>query len=121
MRPVFGKVRITDESFARFLDRWEWVENEDPTLGPCYCWTGATNDDGYGRVKVRLTDGTWRHYYTHRLRFAFVVGDIPKGKELAHFCSRRTCGCEHHVMPLSHAENMRMIVPASRKPKKTEV
>jgi hypothetical protein len=116
--PVFGKVEPLVESIDRFFDPENWleVENDDPTLGSCLVWNRALNDDGYGRFNVRYSDGTKRQFYTHRLRFALVIGAIPPGKELAHFCPNRACACEHHVFPLTHRENMMM---TSRQSKST--
>ncbi len=109
---------IDPRSLEKFfdVDNWAEVDNpDDPTLGPCLVWTKATNDDGYGRITVRLTDGTRKHLYTHRLRFALVVGPIPEGLELGHACPNRHCACEYHVTPMTHRQNMQTVSRPSRR------
>lgn len=108
MKPLFGEARPTEDALVEFMrsERWRLEPHEDPTLGDCLVWLGATNDDGYGVYTARLTNGQRRTYYAHRLRFAIEVGEIPEGKELSHACHVRRCGNPEHLAPKTHAENM---------------
>lgn len=134
MKPVFGEVKPTAKAIERFFEQWETAPNdEDPTLGDCLVWTGGTNEDGYGKYTARMTDGSRRTYYTHRLRFGLEVGEIPYGLELGHVCSRRACGSPDHVLPVTRQENENMKglfgytevfalgIPTSRTPKRIKV
>ncbi|MEU8886711.1 HNH endonuclease [Streptomyces sp. NPDC048442] len=54
----------------------------------CIIWTGATNADRYGRLKV---DGA--ECATHRVAYTLVVGPIPQGLHLDHLCHTRDTTC----------------------------
>lgn len=68
----------------------------------CWRWTGFHDACGYGRAFV---DGKVR--MAHRVAFEFLVGPIPKDKEIDHLCRNRGCVNPLHLQPVSHKENMR--------------
>lgn len=77
--------------------------------GPCIEWTGATNGAGYG---VRRING--RNVLVHRYVYEQECGPIPDGLELRHTCDNPPCYNTEHLIPGTHAENMRDMVERGR-------
>jgi hypothetical protein len=73
-----------------------------PDLGPCWLWTGAVNNWGYGVI----WDGK-RLRYAHHLSYDLHGLTVPEGMELDHLCSVRTCVRPTHLEPTTHLENVR--------------
>lgn len=76
-----------------------------PQVGGCWLWTAGVNACGYGYIKV-----LGRMQLAHRVAYALLVGEIPRGKEIDHVKDR---GCEHrhcvnpaHLEVVTHAENV---------------
>lgn len=69
---------------------------------PCWFWTGRTNRNGYGRVRLGK-----REPVAHRAMYEALVGPIPKGLVLDHICLRHHCINPSHLEPVTHAENTR--------------
>lgn len=89
--PILPKRTVADRIDAR----------TDKT-GDCWLWTGYTNDDGYGIIKVN-----GRAVGVHRVAYELVAGPIPKGIELDHLCQVRHCVRPGHLEPVTHTENVR--------------
>lgn len=70
-------------------------------MTPCNLWTGATNADGYGVVRVG-----GRVEYVHRLAYRLHVGPIPRGHEIAHTCDTPACREPSHLVAMTHKQNM---------------
>jgi hypothetical protein len=68
--------------------------------GECIVWTGSHNDRGYGTKKI---DG--KVTYTHRKVYEDLVGPIPKGHDLHHYCENPPCANVHHLVALSRREH----------------
>lgn len=68
-------------------------------VGECWIFTGAKNEDGYGKVKL---DGHWR---AHRYAWSVLRGEIPDGLELDHLCRNRACVNPDHLDPVPGAVN----------------
>lgn len=86
---------------------WEKVIPE-PNTG-CMLWLGALNDDGYACF--------WffgEQVYAHRLTFIAFFGPPGPGLELDHWCRTRCCVNPFHLRAVTHAANMRRVVPAAR-------
>jgi hypothetical protein len=64
---------------------WAKVDKTDT----CWLWTGFLNENGYGRLLGPA--GTLG--YAHRLAYADVNGDVPKGLILDHVCHNADRGC----------------------------
>lgn len=77
---------------ARFCsDACHFAASVDRT-GACWLWTGATDKDGYGTVKLRGR----RVEKAHRLAYRLAHGDIELGKMVCHRCDNpRCCNPDH--------------------------
>lgn len=93
----------------RMLRRfWAKVNKAGPTsahapeLGPCWEWTGATNESGYGRFY--LYDGTL--VLAHRLAWYLTFGEWPPPDlDVCHRCDYRLCVRTSHHFLGTRAEN----------------
>lgn len=82
------------------------VSLDRPELGPCYLWTGAVNDKGYG-VFSRKVDGRWVTTSAHRYACELVDGHpVPDELEPDHLCRVRLCVRRSHLELVSHAVNV---------------
>jgi HNH endonuclease len=88
---------------------WERVDKNGPIpvhrpeLGPCWVWTGALTEKGYGRLRI---DG--KNIRVHRLMYERFIGPIPDGLEIDHLCRNRACvnAAEGHLEAVTHHTNM---------------
>lgn len=74
---------------------WKWVNKNGPIhpiCGQCWVWTGATDKDGYGKVKHNR-----EHLRTHRVAYQLVIGEIPDGMMVLHECDNPTCVEPSHL------------------------
>lgn len=67
----------------------------------CLLWTGATDDDGYGRFGTRPT------HSAHRWLYERWVGPIPEGHHLHHRCPHKNCVNPMHTEPITPADHVR--------------
>ena len=65
----------------------------------CWEWTGALRR-GYGTVRVGA-----KLFYTHRLVYQDMVGEIPEFLLLDHTCLNRACANPWHLDPVTDAIN----------------
>lgn len=82
-------------------DVWPSLDGE-----PCWLWTGATNERGYGRMR----GGRSSMLYAHRVGFALAGFRLPPAHvdlELDHLCRVRSCVRASHLELVTHAENIR--------------
>ena len=75
----------------------------------CWLWTGTKASWGYGYINWR-----GKHCSAHGLLYRLIVGEVPKGLELAHICLVNSCCNPLHMKPCTHAENCAMEVEARR-------
>jgi hypothetical protein len=68
----------------------------------CIHWTINLSVKGYGQI---VYDN--RTHNVHRLMYALVYGDIPKGLHILHSCNNKTCYNPLHLRMGTHLENMR--------------
>lgn len=75
----------------------------------CWIWLGALAKDAYGQIKV---DGkTWA---THRIAFAALHGEIPRGKVIRHQCDESRCCNPAHLLIGDHEDNVQDILDRGR-------
>jgi hypothetical protein len=69
---------------------------------PCWEWQGEKpNSEGY----VRISMGSDRREFVHRLMYRLFVGPIPWSKQVDHLCRNRACMNPSHLELVSNAEN----------------
>jgi hypothetical protein len=81
-------------------------------VGNCILWHGATNDQGYGQMRVRPPgwkrgDGPAPRVYVHRHAWEQVHGPIPAGMTIDHLCLVKLCMNPDHMEVVTRAENGR--------------
>ena len=72
-----------------------------PDLGPCWIWTGAKQETGYGFFFLKHDTSVPPHRYAYEL----LVGSIPDGLLLDHLCRVPQCCNPLHLEPVTHNEN----------------
>ncbi len=78
------------EIAARFESKVERV----PFM-PCWIWTGAANEHGYGVIgRGRRGEGNEK---AHRLAYRLYKGEIPDGKIVLHKCGNPFCVNPSHL------------------------
>jgi hypothetical protein len=79
--------------------RFELQHTPVPESG-CWLWIGATNAQGYGRIKVGSTPSR-----AHRVAWAMHYGAIPAGMDVLHKCDTPSCVNPDHLFLGGDAEN----------------
>jgi hypothetical protein len=98
---------------------WEKVNRNGPVpahrpeLGPCWLWTGSTNDKGYGKI------GFHRHYvnhilYAHRISYLLAHGVLPDDREICHECDTPPCVRPDHLFAGTRRDNLVDMVQKGR-------
>lgn len=93
--------RTTLERVWDRIDKNGPVPSERPDLGPCWLWTGSTNDKGYGH-----TSDAGRQVYVHRVTYEAEHGTIPTGKVLDHLCRVHHCARPSHLEAVPQRTNV---------------
>lgn len=105
---------------ARF---WESVDKDGPApqhlphIGPCWLWTGAKNNMGYGLVRCESDSGKWALKLTHRVSWEISSGEIPGALCVLHRCDTPLCVRPAHLFLGTKADNMADKVAKGRQPR----
>lgn len=78
------------------------IPSHRPELGPCWPFTGHTDDDGYGRFAIS-------HKQTEpaqRTAWELTYGPIPEGFNACHHCDYRPCCRPSHLFLGTHQVNI---------------
>lgn len=72
----------------------------------CVLWTGTTDRDGYGQIRVN-----GRYQKVHRVMYELLAEPIPEGLQIDHVknrgCAHRNCANVAHLEPVTTQENTR--------------
>lgn len=85
-----------EERFWSKVDKAAPSPASRPELGPCWVWTGSTDEKGYGRFH----DGN-----RSRKAHDYAFGPIADGLEPDHLCRNRVCVRRSHLEAVTHREN----------------
>jgi hypothetical protein len=106
--PPPHKIRPLMERF------WEKVDKNGPTirpeLGPCWLWTGAKKELGYGVIN----DGG-KIVRASRVSFEHHIRKLEPGEEACHKCDNPPCIHPEHLFAGTHGDNMRDMYAKGRK------
>lgn len=91
--------------FWDFVDKSGPVPAHDPSLGPCWVWTGPHDAKGYGRWGKKVAS---RHSWT------LAGGTIPRDLWVLHHCDNPPCVNPGHLYVGTVAENVRDMVTRGR-------
>lgn len=98
-----------EERFWLKVDTNGPVPAHAPELGPCYVWTGSTNEHGYGTF--------WqgpRRWKAHRFAWLLAEGREPSEHAL-HRCDNPPCVRRSHLFEGSQSDNMLDMYAKGRK------
>ncbi len=77
---------------------WDKIAVNEETS--CWEWTGCITTSGYGQVRFPQ-----KRWFTHRLVYTALVGDIPTGLVIDHLCRVRFCCNPRHLEVVTSKEN----------------
>lgn len=103
---------IVGDPVRRF---WAKVDKDGPVpeyrsdLGPCWLWTGAPNEWGYGSIRW---GGPMRA--AHRVAYELEHGAVPPALDIDHLCRVPACVRPSHLESVTPAENQRRRGEAQR-------
>lgn len=73
----------------------------------CWVWIGNRDDDGYGRVTLRV-DGKHKKVRAHRLAHEVFRGvKLTPEETLDHLCLCKACIHPNHTEAISNSENVK--------------
>src|SRR5262245_23352848 len=78
----------------------------EPNSG-CWLWIGSIAKNGYGRLG--------RGIFAHRVFYERAVGRIPRGFEVDHTCSVRSCVNPAHLQAVNRIANVALAVERRRR------
>lgn len=97
--------KVTEsERFWKKVNKNGPTPEHDPSLGPCWNWTAATNGHGYGRFWV---DG--RLVQAHRYALGLTAKHTEGSPEPDHLCRNRACVRPKHLEVVTRRTNLRRI------------
>lgn len=79
---------------------WERVEVREPH--ECWLWTGGTDTNGYGRMKV---SGKGHEIRAHRMAYRLACSHPIEPEVVMHICDERLCCNPLHLRGGTHADN----------------
>jgi len=78
----------------------------EPNSG-CFLWTAGTYKFGYGKIGIRLPDGTKKTMTAHRLAWELHRGQVPKPFVVMHKCDVPSCVNINHLELGTQTNNLK--------------
>jgi hypothetical protein len=80
---------------------WSKVEKSET----CWLWTAARSDTGYGSIRVKVAEHTYRAMNAHRLAYVWAYGEPEPGLLIDHICRVRHCVRPDHMRAVTYRQN----------------
>lgn len=97
-----------------------WAKVLVPSVKSCWIWTGATDGKSggraYGRFYPTPIGKKEIHVQSHVWAYKTIIGEIPDGFELHHFCRNGLCVNPFHTDPITESEHSKLHLPDARTP-----
>lgn len=80
----------------------------------CWIWTAWRNDRGYGQIRMRSQDGTWRMPLATHVSLKLAGIHLPPGMFALHRCDNPPCVNPAHLFVGTKRDNSRDMVAKGR-------
>lgn len=100
------------ERFWPKVDRNGPIPTACPELGPCWLWTAAVDEHGYGKLSGGGHDG--RMLRAHRVSYELRFGPVPPELRVLHRCDNPPCVNPDHLFTGTMAANAADMVARGR-------
>lgn len=102
--PRRDHVPTFEERFWAKVNKNGPIPTHQPELGPCWVWTGSTNQCCYGLFGI---GGSGNIMVAHKVYWKIIAKrELPAGMELLHTCDNPSCVRLEHLRTGTHKENM---------------
>jgi len=95
-----AKPKRVNPSRKRYMNPDESFQARTKWQDDCLVWTGYTQRDGYGQMRIN-----GRGKRVHRYAWERVYGEIPSDMVIDHICHNRTCVNIDHLRLATRGEN----------------
>lgn len=103
-QPEKGTVPVEARIWAK-VDTDGPIPSYNPSLGPCWIWTGHRTSGGYGRF-FKVIEGVTRGRPAHRLVYEMCTANTVQGDlEMDHLCRVHECVNPFHLEPVTTKVN----------------